>query len=245
MLMTMNGMLSECILLAYRTSIESARRFLPEGLELITYQGHAFWNIVICEGKQMRLPGMPAWMGMQCRHIAFRLYVKACTQENEWIEGLYFVHSDTDQPFLWAFGNQTSDFNFHPAMIKIEDKPDRVTALLEGRLGSRSAGTLIATPEEQFSLEPDSCFESEQAAAQFLKYSPYGLSVDSHGKMLKLAEVFREEAAWKETSLQVSISEWSFFQQHQIQDITLERATRVTPISYIWRLGRRERIKKL
>jgi hypothetical protein len=86
----------------------------------------------------------------------------------------------------------------------------------------------------------DSCFASPEEAASFLKYRPFGLSVA--GKRLKLAEVFRNESDWHETPVGVAHSRWNYLESLGQHDIPLERATRVSPIDYRWRLGRTERL---
>ena len=80
-------------------------------------------------------------------------------------------------------------------------------------------------------------FKDPKQRDHVLKYQPLGLAIDRRG-LLRLAEVFRDEAAWQEHPVAVTECQWGFFASHQQKQIRLERATRVAPLDYQWRLGR-------
>ena len=70
-----------------------------------------------------------------------------------------------------------------------------------------------------------------------LKYRPLGLSSGRDGR-LKLAEALRDEEKWREAPVEVLTAHWGFFQHLGQGDLHLERAIRVAPVDYRWRLGR-------
>jgi len=87
-------------------------------------------------------------------------------------------------------------------------------------------------------LRAGSCFDLYEGARAALKYQPLGLSVSRDGRRLKLAEVFRDESAWRERPVEVEEARFDFFEALGQPDMHLEMATEVDAIDYRWRLGR-------
>lgn len=235
MTLTMVGRLSECVLLAYRVPVDRIAHLVPRGLEPVTHGGFAFWNVVACRIDRMRPAGLPRWCGISYHHVAYRIYVRAKTATGERIEGLYFVRSDADSALISAGGNLMSDFVFNTSPIRLSSDEDGVRLEVDGAAPAR----LRVRDRRSPSLEPGSCFGSYAEAAAFLEYKPTGLSVDATGRWIELAEVIRDEREWRESQLEVVEADWQFFRDIGSSDAALELATRVVPIDYRWRLGRR------
>ncbi|MEW6207467.1 MAG: DUF2071 domain-containing protein [Acidobacteriota bacterium] len=236
MKLTMIGRLSECLLMAYRTPSESVAHLVPAPLQLVTREGWAFWNVVACRIEKMRPAGTPRLAGMSYYHVAYRLYVRAGIASGEIIDGLYFVRSDADSFLISEIGNLASDFRFHTAAIRhIEDAGRLIFEVRDSREG---AAFLRVALDQKPEPAKDSCFASAEEAARFLKYRPLGLSC--RDGWLRVAEVFRDEAQWRETAVNVEEARWSFFDSMSQTEVALEIATRAAPIDYRWRLGRRE-----
>ena len=244
--LTMTGRLSECLLLSYRTPAASIRRLLPPGLSLVTRGPWAFWNVVACRVDAMRPRGLAAALGISYHHVAYRLMARARTADGQAVEGLYFVRSDADSGAIACTGNRFTNFLFHRSEIGFERRPgrdDALTVSVLGRRGHYEADALLrvdtAPRDAAPSLSEGSPFTSPEEAARFLKYQPLGLSVDLDARWLKLAEVMRDEQAWRETPVRVIEAHWSFLDSIGQTDVQLERATRVEPLDYRWRLDRR------
>ena len=54
MKLTMLGRIDNCFLLSYSTPADSVRHLVPQGLDLVTHRGRAFWNVVLCHVLDMR-----------------------------------------------------------------------------------------------------------------------------------------------------------------------------------------------
>ena len=240
--LTMLGRLSECVLLVYRTPADHVRHLLPRGLELNQQGEWAFWNVVACRVDNLRPAGWPRWWGVNYQQVAYRLYVRARTAGRKTVEGLYFVRSDADHRWLARAGNCLSDFRFHPCRITLV--ADRATLFLRVKNTRDRTGEaeLRASLAEVPSLPESSCFSSPSESERFLKYCPLGLSCTDGGERLKLAEVMRDDSAWQERPIKVVKARWSFFERLRHPELVLERATRVAPIDYAWRLGRQVKL---
>ena len=233
---TMVGRLTDCVLLAYRTPAAAVARLLPSGLELVTHGQWAFWNIVACRVEAMRPTFFPRWMGNSYLHVAYRLYVRAHVQA-EVLDGLYFVRSDCDNLPVCVLGNCATDFRFHKAVIGLSVGDETVSLSASGTRDGAGDVELRACLREA-TLASESCFESYALARQFLKYRPIALCPDRRGRRVNVAEVFRDESAWRESPLSVSEARWGFFDHFAQHDTHLELATRMEPLDYRWQLGR-------
>ena len=236
MTLTMAGRLSECILLAYRTHADSVRHLVPKGLELVTKDEWAFWNIVACRIVSMRwaIPLMHA--GLSYHHIAYRLYVSARLADGSKVDGLYFVRSDSDDTIITLLGNKLTDFRFNRAEVELLTTPSMVSLDVKNSWDSVGNARVTALRQPIPETPRGSAFGTASEAALFLKYRPLGLSVRDN--RVYLAEVLRDEARWSEEQLWVPEAQFEFLDRLGQKDRQLEMATRVAPIEYRWRLGR-------
>ena len=85
---------------------------------------------------------------------------------------------------------------------------------------------------------PGSPFSSVEERERVLKYAPFGLAVSRFGRSLRVAEVIRDEALWKEEPVRVEVADWNYPRSVGFNDLCLVRATRVSPIDDVWRIGR-------
>ena len=257
--LTMTGRLTDCVLLSYRTPAASVAHLLPEGLELVTRGPWAFWNLVACRVEAMRpkVAGVaaPVMMGVTYHHVAYRLLVQAMTHRADVRRGLYFLRSDADARLLGTFGNWSTDFKFHHAQIDLRARPvvrddDAAAARVDGLPGydlkvvtadSRADARLVLG-HEPARLAADSCFATLRDAQEFLKYEPFALAV--HGgsgrRQVRLAEVQRDEAAWREHAVAVGEHRFDYLAHLGQDELGLELASRVEPMDYLWKLGRTE-----
>jgi len=242
MKLEMVGRIDECFLLSYGIDPERAVALVPAALHPITYRGAAFFNIVICHVDRMRTRFTPRAFGLTYWHVAYRVQVRASVASDRSIEGLYFLRSDINRSLFGAVGNRLTDFHFHAARVqfwtdyeaawrfRVEPRTSDARALLAVR---RVAGNSLAVGSPFASLE-----ERERV----LKYAPFGLSVSKSGHCVRVAEVIRDEALWREEPVEVEAADWSYPRSLGLRELRLLRATRVAPIDYRWRIGRTERL---
>jgi uncharacterized protein YqjF (DUF2071 family) len=227
---TVVGNLDRCWLFTYRTPIELARTLLPQPLELVTHKEYAFWNIVICHIRSMRPKHFPAFIGVHYWHLAYRLYARLPLANGEAIEGLYFLRSDCDQRLMALAGNLLTDFHFHIASLQLQ----RNQEALEIQLDSPDAPAHVRLlPNAAPQLEPHSAFASLDEAAAFLKYKPYGLSLNSAGHA-NVVHITRDEQAWRSRLVQVECANWAMLRNYDVQP---EICYEVEPIRYQWDRG--------
>ena len=245
MKLEMVGRIDECFLLSYGINPEQAAPFVPAGLELITCRGAAFFNIVICHVDRMKMRFTPGALGVTYWHIAYRVQVRANVAGDRSIEGLYFLRSDIDRPLFGAVGNRLTDFHFHAARVQFWNDDEAAWRLrVEPATGDAFASLAVRRAASN-SLAPGSPFVSLEDRERVLKYAPFGLSVSETGQYVRVAEVIRDEALWREEPVEVEAADWSYPRSLGLRDLRLVRATRVAPIDYRWRIGRTERLRSI
>ncbi|MFP4439172.1 MAG: DUF2071 domain-containing protein [Chloroflexaceae bacterium] len=229
--LTMRGRFTHCWLFTYQTPAAVVRHLLPPPLELVTYRGCAFWNIVVCEIQAMRPAPLPALVGIAYRHVAYRLYARVTTSQGTTIEGLYFLRSDCNRPLMTPAGNLVTDFNFHTAPIQL--RPAATTTLI--RIDSPDApGYAALRPDVPARLPATSAFDTLDAAAAFLKYRPAGISL-ARPAVANVVHITRDEAAWQSKLVHVETATWAYLRD---QPVTPEICYEVEPIAYQWNRGR-------
>jgi hypothetical protein len=238
----MVGRIDECFLLSYGIDPEQAAGLVPAGLELITCRRAAFFNIVICHVDRMRARFTPLALGVTYWHIAYRIQVRATLADDRPIEGLYFLRSDIDRPLFGVIGNRLTDFHFHAARVRFSNDDEAAWRLRVEPMAGDALASLTVRRAASNSLAPGSPFASLEERERVLKYAPFGLSVSNSGQCLRVAEVIRDEALWREETVEVEAADWSYPRSLGLRDLRLERATRVAPIDYRWRIGRTERL---
>jgi hypothetical protein len=229
--LTVIGKLDRCWLFTYRTPAELARSLLPPPLEPVTYAGYAFWNIVVCHISAMRLKHLPPFLGISYWHLAYRLYVRLPLAQDKAIEGLYFRRSECDHRLMELLGNLLTDFRFHAAQLCIQQDQEALEIHLESPDAPAYARLL---PDVAPQHAPRSVFASLDEAAAFLKYKPYGISLDRAGRA-NVVHITRDESAWRSRLVRVVAADWAFFRS---QDVEPEICYEVEPIFYQWDRGR-------
>jgi hypothetical protein len=244
MKLAMRGRLAQCLLLSFRTPEDQARDLLPRGLKLTTLSGWAFWNVVLCRVDNMRPVAFPRGLGITYHHAACRLLAEAEPASGGGagpLRGLYFIRSDADAPVLSAMGNCLTHFRFHDAAIRLDatETSGIATAEVLSADGKGDMSLKAATAPES-GLLPGSIFSSPAERNAFLKYQPLALAPMEDGQSVELAEVMRDETDWKEEELTIHQFTSTLLAPYEIH---LELATKVAPLDYRWKLGRKMAIK--
>jgi hypothetical protein len=226
----MVGTITRCWLFVFQMDASLACSLLPSPLELVTHNGLAFWNVVVCAIQGMKPKLSPFPFGFNYWHVAYRLYVRCHTIEGQAFEGLYFLRSDSDNALLNMFGNLVTDFNFHTAKTEVHEDSEQVTIAVRSKDAPASA---ILSRTRKPELYDHSAFASLDEAATFLKYKPNGISPQGNG-LANIVHIVRNESEWRSRLLFVESAQWSYFNGKPVRP---EICYEVEPIFYQWSRG--------
>lgn len=224
---TMTGTLDRCWLFTFQTPEADAWGELPEPLEPVTHNGHAFWNVVVSHIHRMRPKGAPAALGLSYWHVAYRLYARYQPRSGPPVEGLYFARSDCDSALMTAAGNLLTDYHFHSAPVRVQEDDRCLEIEITSRDMPAHAELCLAAPAQ---LPAYSAFEGLDEASGFLKYKPFGLSVHPGGRV-SVVRIVRDESAWRYRLVKVQSQRWAFFADKTVRP---EICYQVAPIEYHW-----------
>lgn len=228
--LTMAGTLDRCWLFTFQSPPEWAEAMLPDALAPVTHNGRAFWNVVVCHVSRMRPKGFPKVLGVSYWHVAYRIYARYQPPGETPIEGLYFLRSDCDSRPMTALGNLMTDFRFHASGIRIRFERNLRTIEIDGADVWARASIRDEAPR---ALPEHSAFDTLEEADAFLKYKPYGISVDRRGRV-NVVSIERDEAAWNSRLVTVEKQNWTFFDDIPARP---EICYEVAPIDYQWNRG--------
>jgi len=232
---TVAGSIEQCWLFVYRLPVKTAQPLLPMPLRLVIHGGYAFLNIVVCRLSGMRPVPLPASLGLGYWHVAYRVHAWAPLGPGRTLEGLHFLRSDCDRWVVEKSGNLLTDFHFHRAGIQVVE----TDAAVVGNIASAATPARFRIDRHRPpTLAAGSPFATLEEAADFLKYKPYGLSVESEDT-LHVVRVRREEAAWRSRLVAVLEADWRFPGE---REATLEVCYEVEPIDYRWERGQSVRV---
>ena len=228
--LTVRGSIRRCWLFSWRTPEAQARSLVPAPMQLVTRDGFAFWNVVVCEMAAMRPAPLPAWIGLGYWHVAYRLHVRVREEGGRDLEGLYFVRSDCDHRLVAGLGNVLTDFRFRTARITVA----RSATSVEGQISASDAPARFRIDRTVAPiLAAGSPFTDLAEAAAFLKYKPRAFSPLTPGAV-NAVQVVRDERAWHSRVVSVTEQDWNFFTD---REATPELCTEVEPIDYQWNRG--------
>ncbi len=222
--LTMLGTIDRCWLFTFQTPIGKVKGILPPSLDLVTHGEFAFWNVVVSHIHSMRPKPLPAFLGMSYWHVGYRLYVRFRAKRSDPIEGLYFVRSDCGSAVMSAMGNLLTDFNFHTAKIDVQQDQSQTHLTIQS---PDTAATVDWTANDPM-LPTYSAFVSLSEAASWLKYKPFGISVNAHGDA-NIVKIVRNETAWKNRLIHVTSAHWQFFIDKEVKP---KIGYQVEPIEY-------------
>ena len=235
----MAGRLDPCFLISLAVDPRAVEHLLPAGLELLVHRRTAFWNIVVCRVRRLRLLGAPGLFGLTYWHVAHRLHVAATARNGRRWPGLFFLRSDIDRAILTAPGNWLTDFRFHCVEIRIDERPGWFRLEMGRNDDGLASGSIEIDRNGGHPAVSPHPFDSLEERERVLRYTPSGLAVDPAATVLRIAEVDRDERRWRESPVALVHCEFSYLRDQMQDQVRVVRATEVAPIDYVWTLGTR------
>jgi len=214
--------------LVYRTPAPSVAGLVPEGFDLNTRNGYAFWNIAISQVEALRPWGLPPWGGFDCAIVTCGLSVSTQTRTGKKMRGLYPVRSDADPRFLWFLGNEFLSFQTHRATIEFEQKGHRLIVTVDSQEDDQGHAYLSVDLERPVSMTLES--------AHFPVHPGILMSHDKWLSRIHFTEMIHDLLfPWNPVHIQEA--RWNLFRDLDQEQAVLETAFRIEPAEFTWRVG--------
>src|SRR5690606_12826222 len=101
------------LVLTFAVPKEQLQKFIPECLELDTFQDKwAFVAVAMVQTSALRPKGFPKFSGNSFFLIGYRIFVRYTNNAEKRLRGLYIIKSETDKKKMEFLGNIFTHYNY-------------------------------------------------------------------------------------------------------------------------------------
>jgi uncharacterized membrane protein YphA (DoxX/SURF4 family) len=231
----MQARLRDCLTLTYVLPPDVLRRLLPPGLELETYNGHAFMAVALVQTESLRPAGLPQQLGQDFFLAGYRIFTTFTPASGKPMRGLRILRSETNRTRMVAGGNLLTHYNYHRCTASIEVSGDRI------HVTTRSADGLgdidLTADRKNDALPAGSPFPSVREARRFA--GPLPFTFDYEEETHAIIAINGRRTNWRPAPVTVDVRRMSFFEQPMFRGCTpvLAAAFHVRDIDYRWERG--------
>ena len=224
-----------CLTLTYALPPEVVRRLLPPGLDLETYDGHAFIAVALVQTRSLRPAGFPERLGQNFFLAGYRVFTTFRQSDGRRLRGLRILRSDADRLAMVIGGNLLTHYNYHRCTTTVEASAVRLHFSVST---SDDHGTLdVLADLSTASLPAGSPFQSVREARRFA--GPLPFTFDYERETNAIIAIRATRANWQPDPVSVEVRRISFFDHPVFQGCTpvLAAAFYVHDIDYRWERG--------
>ncbi len=224
-----------CLTLTYALPADVVRRLLPPGLDLDTYDGHAFIAVALVQTESLRSAGVPERFGQNFVLVGYRVFTTFKQSDGRRLRGLRILRSDADRLAMVVGGNLLTHYNYHRCAATVEASDGRLHFLVST---SDDHGTLdVMADVSTATLPAGSPFQSVREARRFA--GPLPFTFDYERETNAIIAIRATRANWQPAPVSVEVRRMSFFDHPVFQGCTpiLAAAFYVHDIDYQWERG--------
>ena len=211
---------------------------LPPGLELDTYDGHAFLAVATVRTRGLRPAFLPRAFGRDFFLTGYRIFTRFCTKEGKVQRGLRIIRTDTDSDSMVTWGNRLTRYGYSKAEMNctIENGALHfavVTPNAEADL--EFTGSIGDLPGP---LPPGSPFPNVETAREFVAPLPY--TFDYEPETHSMIVVLGRREQWNPQPVEVQVQKVTFFKSAPFNTCVpvLANAFYLEDVPYGWERGR-------
>jgi len=224
-----------CLTLTYALPREVLHRLLPPGLELDTYNGHAFLAVALVQTESLRPAGLPASLGQDFFLAGYRVFTRFTPDDGRTLRGLRILRSDADRIQMVAGGNLLTHYNYHRCQARVETSGSHIHFAVGTTDG---LGSLEVTADlSNGTLPAGSPFQSVREARRFAGPMPFTFDYEPETDAIIAIRATRTN--WRPAPVSVHVRRMSFFDQPVFSGCSpvLAAAFYVHGIDYRWERG--------
>jgi uncharacterized protein YqjF (DUF2071 family) len=226
------------LVLTYAVPKEQLQKFIPECLELDTFEDKwAFIAVAMVKTRNLRPKGFPEFMGNDFVLTGYRIFVKYNTSYGKRLRGLFIIRSETDKAKMTILGNIFTHYNYQKTDINFRSNGNHIAV-------ASTKSNLSVKVEEgngEIDLPNSSPFKDWKEARRFAGPLPFTFTYDSHKKEVLIIEGVRED--WTPKPVKVIESQVGFVDSLHLAGAVLANAFVIHNIPYYWKKGRKDKWK--
>jgi hypothetical protein len=228
MLPVVKGVIAVRVMINYTVDADVAQRLVPEPFRPKLVKGRAIAGVCLIRMKEMRLKGMPRFMGLSSKNIAYRIAVE-WDENGEKRQGVYVPRRDNSSLLNDLTGGRVFPGRNQDAYFHFEE------------LGNRYLVDIISSDNTSLSIDahvvndlpPDSVFDSVADASTFLRGGSLGYTQNKN----KLVGVEFRPENWEPRMLSPKTLRSSFFEDETLfpkDSIRFDNALVLENIEHEW-----------
>ncbi len=224
------------LVLTFAIPKEELKKFIPECLELDTFQDEwAFIAVAMVKTKNLRPKGFPQFLGNNFFLIGYRIFVRYYNNAGRRWRGLYILKSETNKKKMEFLGNIFTHYNYTTTDININQKgKEKIIYSKKSKFN-----VIIEDTDTPVSLPPNSPFNTWKEARRFAGPLPFTFTYQKEKKSVLIIEGVRHN--WKPQAVQIKSYDFDFLNRLDIENATLANAFEIKNIPYHWKKGKIEK----
>lgn len=227
---------SSSLVLTFAVPKEQLQSFIPECLELDTFQDKwAFVAIAMVQTHGLRPKGFPKFMGNDFFLSGYRIFVRYTNKAGKRLRGLYIIKSETDKKKMEFFGNIFTHYNYTTTDIEQSIKGN----LLEIKSDKSNFRVIVEQTENEVQIPEKSPFTDWKDARKFAGPLPHTFTYNEKDKTVLVIKGVRQK--WIPKAVKVKSYEFEFLNNLNLQNVVLANAFEIKNIPYYWEKGKIEK----
>jgi hypothetical protein len=224
-----------CLTLTYALPPDVLRPLLPPGLELETYDGHAFVAVALVHTEKLRPAALRGALGQDFFLAGYRIFTTFTLPGGKVVRGLRIVRSDADRAGMVAAGNLLTHYNYHRCEASVDESSRRIHFSVETVDGLGSLDVRADRSTE--ALPAGSPFWSMRDARRFA--GPLLFTFDYEPETHSIVAIRATRTHWQPAPVAVDVRRLAFFDQPAFNGCTpiLAAAFYVGNVDYRWERG--------
>ena len=228
------------LVLTYALPPHVLEPFLPEGLALDSYRGHAFLAIAMVQTEDLRPSFFPAGMGRDFFLSGYRIFTRL-RRGGMSKRGLRILRSDTDHGWMVLAGNFLTHYNYRLCLAKLEEGRDEIHWTVQTPRAEADLDVVARLTEKPADLPDGSPFENLAEARRFAGPLPYTFDYETATRSIIAIRSVRQ--TWDPQPVAVEVRRNTFLEREPFAggSPVLANAFHVRDVPYQWQRGRRYR----
>lgn len=226
------------LVLTYAFPPETLQPFLPQGLVLDTFRGHAFLAVALVQTERLRPSFLPAAMGRDFFLSGYRIFTRLArgTQSKR---GLRILRSDTDHLWMVYAGNLLTHYNYHLCQVAFEEDHNQIHWTIRTQRSEADLEVFARLSESPTPLPSGSPFSTLDEARRYAGPLPYTFDYEKETQSIIGIRAMRQ--SWNPQPIEVEVRQNTFLDHEPFRHAQpiLANAFHVRDVPYQWQRGTR------
>lgn len=224
------------LVLTFAVPKEQLQNFIPECLELDTYQDKwAFVAVAMVQTTGLRPKGFPKFLGNDFFLIGYRIFVRYTNNAGKRLRGLFIIKSETDKKKMEFLGNLFTHYNYTTTDIQQTTNKNSRTI----KSNQSKFQITIELSDNEIQILENSPFVDWKDARKFAGPLPYTFAYNPTDKTVLIIEGVRQN--WKPEPINIVHYNFEFLNGLNLQNVVLANAFEIKNVPYHWKKGRIEK----